>query len=77
MFTQRHMGVGQPAKIYIYQVCVDTGCSLEDYTRAMSDRDGWRESQGELCCQQHFMMIVHVIIGPLKVDVIIGLVKWM
>ena len=27
--------------IYIYQVCVDTGCSLEDLLGAMDDRDRW------------------------------------
>ena len=28
---------------YIYQICSDTGCHLEDLSRAMRERDGWRD----------------------------------
>ena len=31
------------ARTYIKQLCVDTGCSLEDLPEAMNDREGWRE----------------------------------
>ena len=31
---------GRPARTYILQLCVDTGCSLEDLPEAMNDRDG-------------------------------------
>ena len=34
---------GQPARTYIQQLCVDTGCSLEDLPEAMDDGEGWRE----------------------------------
>ena len=34
---------GRPARIYIQQLCEDTGCSPEDPTEAMNDRKGWRE----------------------------------
>ena len=34
---------GKPARTYIQQLCADTGCSLEDLSEAMDDRDGWRE----------------------------------
>ena len=40
--THVHANVGQPAKTYIYQLCADTGYSLEDLPRAMHNRDGWR-----------------------------------
>ena len=33
--------VGRPARIYIQQVCEDTGCSPEDLPEAMNDRDKW------------------------------------
>ena len=33
----------RPTRTYIQQLCVDTGCSLEDLPGAMDDRDGWRE----------------------------------
>ena len=33
----------RPARNYIQQVCVDTGCSPEDQPEAVDDRDGWRE----------------------------------
>ena len=34
---------GQPARIYIQQLCADRGCNLEDLAEAMDDRDAWRE----------------------------------
>ena len=34
---------GWPARTYIQQLCGDTGCSLEDLSGAMDDRNGWRE----------------------------------
>ena len=33
---------GWPARTYIQQLCVDTGCSPEDQPEAMNDREGWR-----------------------------------
>ena len=35
--------VGQPARIYLKQLCTDTGCSLNGQPRAMDDRDEWQE----------------------------------
>ena len=34
---------GRPARIYIQQLCEDTGCSPEDLPKAMNDREEWRE----------------------------------
>ena len=34
---------GRPARIYIQQLCEDTGCSLDDLTEAMNDREKGRE----------------------------------
>ena len=34
---------GRPAHTYIQQLCEDTGCSPEDLTEAMNDREKWRE----------------------------------
>ena len=34
---------GRPPRTYIEQLCVDTGCSLEDLPEAMDDREGWWE----------------------------------
>ena len=31
---------GRPARTYIQQLCADTGCSLEDLSGEMVDRDG-------------------------------------
>ena len=39
---------GRPARIYIQQLCADTGCSLEDVPGAMDDRDGWRKRVREI-----------------------------
>ena len=35
--------VGRPARIYIQQLCEDTGCSPEDLPEGMNDREKWRE----------------------------------
>ena len=29
----------------LHQLCMDTGCSVENLSRAMDDWDGWRESE--------------------------------
>ena len=34
---------GRPARTYILQLCEDTGCSPEDLSEAMNDREKWRE----------------------------------
>ena len=34
---------GRPARTYIQQLCEDTGCSREDLSEAMNDREKWRE----------------------------------
>ena len=34
---------GRPARTYIQQLCVDTGCSPEDLLEAMNDREKRRE----------------------------------
>ena len=34
---------GRPARTYIQQLCEDTGCSPEDQSEAMNDREKWRE----------------------------------
>ena len=34
---------GRPARTYIQQLCVDTGCNSEELPEAMSDREKWRE----------------------------------
>ena len=41
----RRTGGGRPARTYIQQLCTDTGCTLEDPSNAMDERDEWRESQ--------------------------------
>ena len=40
--------VGWPARIYLQQLCMDTGCSQEDLPEAIDDRDGLREREREL-----------------------------
>ena len=34
---------GRPARTCLQQLCVDTGCSLEDLSEAMDNREVWRE----------------------------------
>ena len=57
--AQGHPSVGWLAKTYLHQLCVDTGCSLEDLPGAMDDRD--RES-GTLCYLHNLMMMIYIYI---------------
>ena len=41
--THSRAKAGQPARIYIQQLCEDTGCCPEDLPEAMNDREKWRE----------------------------------
>ena len=38
----------RPARTYIQQLCADSGCSLEDLTEAIDDREGWWERVREI-----------------------------
>ena len=37
-----------PARTYIQQLCVDTGCSPEDLPEAMNNREEWRERVSDI-----------------------------
>ena len=39
---------GWPARTFIQQLCVDTGCSPEDSPEAMNDGNGWREKDRDI-----------------------------
>ena len=41
--TYSWANAGRPARIYIQQLCEDTGCNPEDLPEAMNDREKWRE----------------------------------
>ena len=45
MWTLSHgrAKAGRPARTYIQQLYVDTGCSSEDLPKSMDDMEGWRE----------------------------------
>ena len=45
--TYGHTSVGRTAKRYIYQLCADTGCNLEDLPREINDGNWWRERERE------------------------------
>ena len=40
--------VGRSARTYLHQLCVDTGCRLEDLPEAMGNRDEWRKRVKEI-----------------------------
>ena len=42
--THGRTSVGQSAITYIYQLCTDTGCHLEDLPKAKTGRDRWQEN---------------------------------
>ena len=41
--THGRAKAGRPARIYIQQLCEDTGCCPEDQPEAMNDKEKWRE----------------------------------
>ena len=49
---------GRPARTYIQQLYEDTGCSPEDLSEAMNDREKWREGQGYPCWRYDMMMMM-------------------
>ena len=44
-----HTSVGWREKIYIHQLCADTGYRLEELPKAMVDRDGWWKRIKRIC----------------------------
>ena len=48
---------------YLYQVCVDTGSSLEDLLEPIDDRDGWRERVKEICAVRVSWWYIYIYIG--------------
>ena len=39
----------RPARIYVEQLCEDTGCSPEDLLEAINDRKKWRKTVRDIC----------------------------
>ena len=46
--TYKRAKAGRPPRTYIQQLCEDTGCSPEDMTEAMNNREKWRERVREI-----------------------------
>ena len=53
--------VGRPTKTYLQQLCTDTGCSLEDLSKAMDERDGWWESQRNPYLQLDLIIYIYIL----------------
>ena len=49
---------GRPARTYIQQLCVNTGCSPQDLPEAMDDREGWRERVKDIWHDMMMMMMM-------------------
>ena len=47
---------GRPARTYIQQICIDSGCSPEDLPEAMDYWEGWRERARDPCWWRDMMM---------------------
>ena len=68
-------GQGCPTSKNLHQLCVDTGCSLEDLQGVKDDRERKRESQGNPCCQCDLMMIkVYLLICQVTLRVRINVI---
>ena len=53
MFSYGLTSIGQAAKTYICQLCVDTGCYLEDLPKVIADKWEPRESVVNLFNNNH------------------------
>ena len=52
----------QPARMNLYQLYADAGCSLDDLPRAMDDRKREKVSQGNLCYQCDMIIYIYIYI---------------
>ena len=46
--SYRRANVGRQTRTYLQQLCMDTGCSLEDLLKVIVDRDEWRQRVREI-----------------------------
>ena len=46
--SHRHANVSRQTRTYLQQLCMDTGCRLEDWLEGMDDRDEWWERIREI-----------------------------
>ena len=53
-----YTGLDLPAKIFLHQLCVDTGCCLEDWPEVMAERDWSREREIITPCPPEDMMMM-------------------
>ena len=51
---------GWPARIYMQQLCEDTGCSPEDLPEVMNDRV--KEGHGYLCWRHDMMIMIYIVL---------------
>ena len=62
--THGQTSVGRSAKTYMYQLCADTRCRIEDLSTVRTDRDGWwkrerkRERESKESGQHTSMMMI-------------------
>ena len=56
--THGQTSVSGPAKTHIHHLCTDTKCLPEDLSSAITYRDKWQESQGNLNCQHALTMMM-------------------
>ena len=54
--------VERRTRTYLQQLCMDTGCSLEDLPEVMDDRDEWQENHGNSCEQHDTMIYIYIYI---------------
>ena len=50
---------GRPARTYLQQFCVDTGCCPEDLPETMDDREGWRERVREIHAENDAIVMLN------------------
>ena len=53
-----YTSVNWSAEYFIHQYCADTGCRLEDFSRAIVDREGWWESHNNTFSRNVFIITI-------------------
>ena len=68
--SHRQAKAEQPVRIYIQQLCVDIGYSLEDLPGVMDNRDGWRERVREIYTGSMTWWLISTKITDFKISII-------
>ena len=66
--THVHASIFRPARTYLYQLCANTACSLENLPGVMDNRHGWRDRESGKIRASRAMMMKYRINYPWQIQ---------